>query len=77
MQIQGPKGTRMLELAEGKYNQGDKVQEKQTFGCHLQLLCLSVALATKLPRPCISFPSLAALLQIYLVFLKFKSVIEK
>lgn len=35
MQVQGPKGTWMLELAEGKYSQGDKVQEKQTFGCHL------------------------------------------
>lgn len=77
MQVQGPKGTWMLELAEGKYSQGDKVQEKQTFGCHLELLCLPVALATKLPRPCISFPSLAAMLQIYLVFVKFKSLTEK
>lgn len=67
----------MLELAAGKHSQGDKVQEKQTFGCHLQLLCLPVALATWLPQPYSSFPSLAAMLQIYLVLVKFKSVTEK
>lgn len=29
-----PKGTRMLDLAAEKYGPGDKVQEKQTLGCH-------------------------------------------
>lgn len=39
----------MLDLAAEKYGPGDKVQEKQTLGCHLLVLYLPVAPATKWP----------------------------
>lgn len=76
-----PKGTRMLDLAAEKYGPGDKVQEKQTLGCHplasfTFACCSGYKVATTIYI--IFFPpTLAATLQIYVVFVKFKSVTEK
>lgn len=70
----------MLDLAVEKYSLGDKVQEKQTVGCHLLAsfmfaCCSGYKLATTIHY---FFPTPAATLQIYLgFFVKFKSVTEK
>lgn len=71
----------MLDLAAEKYSLGDKVQEKQTLGCHLLAsfmfaCCSGYKVATTIFFTFFS-QTLAATLQIYLVFVKFKSVTEK
>lgn len=70
---------RIPDSATKKYGPGDKVQEKQTVCCHLldsfMFGCCSgykVAMAMSF-----FFSMLAATLQIYLVFVKFKSVTER